>query len=141
MRYNSRKNILIGSIFLVTIFLLAGSVAFSWWETGWSGAVLGAIIISILTTGFITWIWFATYYILDKEFMHYKSGPIFGKIPIHKIRKIKKNTTMYAGLKPALATKGLIVSYEKYNDIYISPENVDSFINELMLQNPAIIVE
>ena len=38
---------------------------------------------------------------------------------------------MWAGLKPATATKGLIIRYNTYDEIYISPESNEAFIEDL----------
>jgi len=43
---------------------------------------------------------------------------------------------MHVGLKPATATKGLIIKYDKYNDIYISPDSNESFVEAILKINP-----
>ena len=45
---------------------------------------------------------------------------------------------MHVGFKPALATKGLIIKYNKYDDIYISPNSNDTFIEAVLKINSNI---
>lgn len=47
---------------------------------------------------------------------------------------------MWAGTKPALATKGLIIKFNKYDEIYIAPEDSDIMINAFLKINPEIII-
>ncbi len=47
---------------------------------------------------------------------------------------------MHIGLKPALSSKGCIIKYRKWDDIYLSPENQELFNAELLKVNPAIKV-
>lgn len=53
------------------------------------------------------------------------------KIPFKSIRRVEKQTSLYAGRKITTATKGLIVYYNKYDELLISPENEFVFIEEL----------
>ena len=38
-------------------------------------------------------------------------------------------------MKPALATNGIIVKYNKYDEVYLSPRDKDAFIKELLKFN------
>ncbi len=44
------------------------------------------------------------------------------------------------GLKPALAEKGLIIKYNKFDTIYIAPESNEELIKDLLAINTAILV-
>ena len=68
----------------------------------------------------------------------YKSGPIIGKISVDRITEIIKGKTLWAGLKPATSRKGLIVKYDKYNEVYISPKTNESFIKKILELNGQI---
>ena len=59
---------------------------------------------------------------------------------IPEIREIAKGKTMYAGLKPATASKGLIIKFGKYDEIYISPATNELFVSEILKRNPEIVV-
>lgn len=140
MIYNSRKDTLISLILWGTSLLLIGASIYNFLDTGVNVETIVVSSISMLTVGLVLWIWFNTYYKIAENTLFYRSGPIAGRIEIEKIREISPNKTMYAGLKPALASKGLIIRYEKYNDIYISPAHPEAFINELLKVNPSIVV-
>ena len=43
--------------------------------------------------------------------------------------------------KPALSHIGLIITYNKYDDIYISPEKSEQFITQLLETNPNITIK
>ena len=96
------------------------------------------INISLFVCGFLLWIYYGTYYVLTQTHLKYNCGPIKGKIEIKEIREIIKDKTLWVGLKPATARKGLIIKYGKYDEIYISPETNDKFINHILELNDAI---
>ena len=41
-------------------------------------------------------------------------------------------------MKPALDTKGFIITYNQYDDVYVSPQKSDVFLQELLKINPKI---
>jgi len=45
---------------------------------------------------------------------------------------VQRNTTMWSGFRPATARKGIIVKYNKYDEIYFSPDSNESFIQALL---------
>src|SRR5687768_10852274 len=78
-----------------------------------------AVIISLIIEAIFLWIWFDTYYIIKEDQLFYKSAFIKGSIPIHAIHEIVKHKGLYSGsLKPALSMKGLVVKYNRYDDMY-----------------------
>jgi hypothetical protein len=81
-----------------------------------------------------------TRYVIKNHFLLYRSGPIRGRINIEQIQKIKRHSGLYVPvtLKPALDTKGFIITYNKYDDLFISPIKSDLFLEELMKINPKI---
>lgn len=86
------------------------------------------------------WIVFDTKYKIKENKLYYCSGPIRGKIDILKINKIESVKTWYVTsiLKPALGSYGLTITYNRFDDIYISPKNKEDFIAELLKINPNI---
>ncbi|MDX5513521.1 MAG: PH domain-containing protein [Hymenobacteraceae bacterium] len=127
---------------------------------GYGSIVLGAVVITgillnikgfsflhliplLLIAALFLWILHNTAYTISGDKLIYKSAFLKGSIDIHSIKKIEKNKTMWAGLKPVLATKGLIIHYLDGvvgEDIYFSPENKNVFVEELLQINPEIEV-
>lgn len=86
----------------------------------------------------IFWIYFDTFYKIEKNELIYRSGFLRGKIEIPRIKEILKGKTMWSGIKPALARNGLIIKFNKYDEIYIAPENNDELISDLIKLNSEI---
>ncbi|KAA8485409.1 PH (Pleckstrin Homology) domain-containing protein [Arcticibacter tournemirensis] len=105
-----------------------------------SSAILSLIVI-LAVIAFFVWVRFGTYYVIKESQLLYRSGPIRGSIDIQSVHTLIKNKTLWVGTKPALARKGIILKYNKYDDIYISPKNKDQFIAELLKRNNNIQVE
>jgi hypothetical protein len=129
MKFNSAK----GFVFPAVIGLLAVLIVLSLVAQ----AYLAAFITGLVLLLFI-WMLYNTYYVIKDNQLLYRSAFLKGVISIDAIYEIERNKTMYAGLKPALATKGLIVKYNKYDDIYLSPKDADEFVEALIKINPAI---
>jgi hypothetical protein len=104
---------------------------------GYNGLILIDILL-LLVVGLLLWLYFGTKYELTQTILKYKSGPIRGKIEIERIKEIIKGKTLWAGLKPATARNGLIIKYDKWEEIYISPKTNDTFIEKILELNPAI---
>ena len=140
MKFKSKKEILFSILILGSAAFLAGfsifGVVFGWIEQTdyWILVPFAAI------TALLLWIYFGTGYLLTDTELIYYSGPIRGKIRLDQIREIEKGKTMYAGLKPATARKGLIIKFRTYDEIYISPDSNEEFIAHIRKLNPAIRV-
>jgi hypothetical protein len=90
----------------------------------------------------ILWILFDTRYVIRDGFLFYRSGPFRGRIDIQKIEKIEYFSGMHVPvtMKPALDTKGFIITYDTLNEVYVSPQKKEKFISELLEINPGILV-
>ena len=116
---------------VVFVFLLFSFIFFNInFETDFFGfyfiliiqiTILFFFIGSALTTKFII----SDTELICKTFYWKKS------IPLNLIRKVEKQTNLFAGWKISTAYKGVIVHYNKYDELLISPENELGFINEL----------
>jgi hypothetical protein len=116
------------SIFpILTIIIQPDLVSHSLW----------LIILLVIPLALVCWVYFSTSYKISGEVFYYQSGIIKGEISIHQINKIVKNKTSWSGVKPAMATKGLILQ-KKYDEIYIAPENNEELINDLLRVNSGI---
>ena len=138
-RFLSSKNtftiVILWSIVLFFIVMLVMN-----YEKG-NFPVIPMIIIS-LVTGFVLWVLLDTRYVIKNNFLLYRSGPIRGRIDITKIKSIKRFSGLNVPvmLKPALDTKGFIVTYNQFDDLFISPKMSDIFIEEIKKINPQIEV-
>ncbi len=139
MKFECRKNIwvliMLYSAIIIPAFLMVKSAFVKPIDTEF-------IIVSIilfLSNIFVLWSMFIKYEITESVFK-YQSGPFSGSIEINTITSITKNTSMYVGFKPAMDSKGLIIRYNKYDDIYISPKTNESFIAKILEINKDVVI-
>ena len=139
MKFKSRKDILFQILTIGLSGLFIGIILFQTfsnetvnYEFIWSN------ILMLLVIGFLLWLNFGTEYELTQTELKYKSGPIRGKIEIERIREIIKGKSLWSGLKPATARNGLIIKYDKYEEIYISPKTNETFIEKILKLNKNI---
>ena len=140
--FKSSKNyIMISLLWLIIVFLLAIPFLPDEPQKAATTALFGVLIIYGIAAMLI-WILLDTNYKIDKNTFFYCSGPIRGTIKIERIRKVERWNKWYVKslLKPSLGNDGLIIYYEKFEDIYISPKNKEDFINALREINPSIEV-
>ena len=139
MKFKSRKDILFQLLIFSIVGFFIGVVLIRIFSYGIEEYnFIWTDVFMLVVAGFLIWLGFGTNYELTKTELKYKSGPIKGKIEIDKIHEIIKGKTLWSGLKPATARNGLIVKYEKYNEIYISPKTNDSFIKKILELNNKI---
>lgn len=88
-------------------------------------------------------LFYTTYYEIQKETLIISMFFYKTKIKISEIRSIKySNSIIKTNLyKPGFHHKGLEVMYHKYDDIFISPENKEQFIAQLLEVNPNIEIK
>lgn len=142
MQYKSEKTILIYFVFgiLISVF---GIMIFAYTtEKDPIGVLFGMGIIGIIT-GFLLHCFFNTNYTIYKTELKYQCGVIKGEIPIDKIRKIEYNNSIFVAitLKLGWSHKGLIIHYNQFDDLFISPKNRDQFTLELTQLNPNITIK
>lgn len=99
-------------------------------------------IILALATALIIWVLLDTRYVIKNSFLLYRSGPFRGRIDIAKIQKIKRHSGMFVpvSMKPALDTKGFIITINNFDDVFVSPKNSDLFLQEIQKINPKVEV-
>lgn len=86
----------------------------------------------------IFWIYFDTFYKIENNELIYRSGFLRGKVKICIIKEILKGKTMWSLIKPALGRNGLIIKFNRYDEIYIAPESNNELISNLLKVNPEI---
>jgi hypothetical protein len=80
-----------------------------------------------------------TLYWIESDKLFYKSAFLKGHLDIHQISVIIKNKTLWSGVRPAMAGKGLIIKM-KYDEIYLAPEDNEEMIEDLLKINSRIEV-
>ncbi|EAR00976.1 PH domain-containing protein [Maribacter sp. HTCC2170] len=140
MRFKSRKDTLFSTIIIgVCLFVLALTIM-GFVNGEMQKSEYWVLPIVLLAVGLLLWIFFGTNYELHKDGFIYRSGPINGKISIDRIYEIVKGRTLWMGSRPATAKKGLIIKYDAYNEIYISPKTNEKFIEKILELNPDILI-
>jgi hypothetical protein len=141
MKFKSRKDFLFSTIILGISALLLVIIASGALNDNMETNEYWILIVVLAVLALILSLFFNTHYKLSKEDgLVYQSGPFKGKISIDRITKVEKGKTLWVGLKPATATKGLIIKYDTYNEIYISPKTNESFIEKLLELNSNITI-
>lgn len=98
------------------------------------------MIILLAVIGFVVWVLLDTRYVIFEKTLLYRSGPLRGRIKIDTIKKIKKHSGLFVPvtMKPALDTKGFIITYNHYDEVFVSPEKPSEFLSDLQKINPSI---
>lgn len=137
IRFKSRigKSAIAFLIFCFAVMIIPVLPLFSK-EMNLEAALMLLVILSLLAL--LLWLLFDTGYTLSHTHVFYRSGPLKGKIEITSIHTIISGKTLWVGLKPAAATKGLIVKYGKYDEIYFSRKTNKNFIDAILKINPDI---
>ena len=138
IKFKSTKDVLFQALILGIVGGCISLIVSVELATGLDKSSYVTISLLLLVCAFLLWSYYGTYYELTQKQIKYNCGPIKGKIEIKEIREVIKGKTLWVGLKPATARKGLIIKYGKFDEIYISPQTNDEFINRLLELNDAI---
>lgn len=138
--YKSARSKRLNAIFIITIIIIIAAtipaIINKTINTGFY-IVIGINVLSLLLLVSIA---LKTEYKIKNNLLYWQSGPFFGKIDIKTIQKIQHHNGIFVPTiwKPALSQIGLIITYNKYDDIYISPVKQKEFIESLLEINPSI---
>ena len=111
-----------GLMILITVMLFNEiQQSEDWWP----------IVIMSLVLGFLIWVWYGTSYAISNNVLSISAGPIKKNIPVRTIRSLEIGKTKWIGYKLGLSKGGLIIHYNQYDEVYITPENVDKFCKAL----------
>ena len=138
IRFNSRKDSSFIIILIGTVLLLSGILIVSFIVKDFYLAGLLPMIIVFACLAMLVWMYFGTYYVLSEDKLKWYCGPLRSSIDITSINTIIVGRTLWVGNKPALARKGLRVKYNKYDEIYISPETNEFFVEAILKLNSEI---
>jgi len=110
-------------------------------RSGISGIeALIAFVILAATTLMMIAFYTHTYYRIEGNELRWRSSILFGKFSISSIHKVAVNQTLWVGTRPATAKNGVIIYYNKYDEIYFSPSDNEAFLAALLEINPEIEV-
>jgi hypothetical protein len=86
------------------------------------------------------WIYFDTFYSIKNDKLMYKLAFFRGEIEINNIREIiiGKSIWTWAGMKPALSADGMVIKYNRFDDVFIAPENKEELVADLLELNDTI---
>ncbi len=137
MRFNSKldKHFKIIFFILIVIGIGASTIRNLLFKDVFS---ITPFIISVVSLGFIYYSSKTIYYIIEGNELICKSLFLKRKIEISYIRKIEKSNSLGSIYKIASAFHGLTIHYNKFDDVFISPENYLEFCKLLKEQNPSI---
>ena len=129
-RYSSKVDwVYKASVILITSLDLLISITTFYQEGIYASFVISSILTLILA--YLISLYYNTSYLLHHDYLRCSSGWIVKKITYQAIKKIEKNNGLYIGWKLSLALNGLIIYYHDGNELFISPENLDQFIDDL----------
>ncbi len=121
--------------FIVLTFYIPLGYAF--FTEGITTELIGVTIFLTLLLVFVLHLFLSTKYIIDDKMLKIKFG-IFSLSPIDidTIKEVSNTKSLLSA--PAPSFDRIIIKYEKYNDVIISPKDKENFIIELKKINPNI---
>jgi len=129
-----KSKISIGLVLFLAI-ILGGMFIKLLYDGTWSVSVL--IFCQIL---FIAHLFLTTFYIVENEKLHVKSGFLINiLIDIQQIKKISETNTIMSA--PAVSFDRLEILYNKFDTVVISPKEKMQFIEAIKKINPLVEVK
>ena len=116
-------------LILFAVFIV-GEVSIYQNENTFEAVIFGLIFLLIIS--FLIVAIFTTDFTFESDHLLCKYSFWKHKIPYATIKKIERQeSVLYGGWKMSTAIKGLIIHYNSYDELLISPENEDAFIIKL----------
>ena len=138
MRFNSKLDKRYKIFNLILFILLFGTNGITYFIF----KDLKDTVIEFVFSSVVLWLMYfinkSTYYIIEGNELICKSLFLKKKIEINSIRKVEKSNSLGSIYKIATAFHGLSIHYNKFDDVFISPENLPEFCKLLNEQNPSI---
>jgi hypothetical protein len=125
IRYSSK----VDWVYKASVILIASLDLLISLATFYDSLVISSILTLILA--YLISLYYNTSYLLHHDYLRCSSGWIIKKIAYKAIKKIEKNKGLYIGWKLSLALDGLIIYFHDGKELFISPENLDQFIDDL----------
>ncbi len=139
--YASKKDWIYGSLFLGISLLFVWIVITSYFDTPFSEWLMMLFILLLINSVLLISFFFIKIRIDGEELVVNVVFDIF-RVSIFKITKIRIGETMWSGFNKCGTSVGGLIIFSKYkNDLYITPENQDEFLRELLEINRHIVIE
>lgn len=136
--FYSKTDILsLSYLFISLLPLIVGTFFFDNYWDDFNKRILRSIIYFLPATYFI-YEMITTKYIIEDNLIRYQFGYLNGSIAIEDIKMIQLGKTMWVGKKCGLASKGIIITYNRFDEIYITPKEQEHFLDELLKINPKL---
>lgn len=139
MLYKSSISIFNKVILYGIIILLIGVIVPSLYCHDKIGMIV-SLLINGLCICLLFWLLLDTKYTINDKELKCQSGPFKKTIHIETVKKIEFHDGIIVPVswKLALDTKGIIITYNKFDTIYISPKQNKKFLESLLTINPNI---
>ncbi|MDR7370900.1 PH domain-containing protein [Flavobacterium aquidurense] len=129
-----KSKISIGLIVFLAV-LLGGMLMMLLYDRSW---MVSLLIFSQIV--FIAHMFANTYYIVEDEKLHIKSGLLVNfSLDIHHIKKISETNSLMTG--PAASFDRLEITYNKFDTVLISPKEKAAFIELIKKINPEVEIK
>jgi hypothetical protein len=127
---------------IIPVLLFLGMLipaVYNAYHDNWSDCFI--LLTILLLQQLLFWeIFRSTHYTFEPDTLLCRSLMFKRRIAYESIRKIEQNTSLYAGLKMSTAFRGIIIHYNKYDELFISPAESQRFISLLKERNKEILV-
>lgn len=129
--YRSKVSPSVLTLLIVPILgLLATALFYRIWDP---------LIVAILISIFILYLYRATYYTIDRNMLNVRSGFLINTdIEIDKIKSIAETNSILSA--PAMSFDRIEIFYNTYDSMMISPLDKTQFIADLQAVNPNIAI-
>jgi hypothetical protein len=131
MRFETKRDNTFIFIFLFVVVLYSVIASYSIIaENDYSVIWPFSLVLAILTLLFYL-IVKTTYFVFEENQLVCRSLFFKRSISYSDIKKIEKQKGLYVGFKMSTAWKGIVVHYNKYDELLVSPEREEEFIQEI----------
>jgi hypothetical protein len=131
MRFETKRDNTFIFIFLFVFVLYSVIASYSIIaENDYSVIWPFSLVLAILTLLFYL-IVKTTYFVFEENQLVCRSLFFKRSISYSDIKKIEKQKGLYVGFKMSTAWKGIVVHYNKYDELLVSPEREEEFIQEI----------
>jgi len=137
--FRARVDLGIKIITGILFFGMLAAVLYNIYLKNWADATILFCVLffqQVLIFGLIK----TTNYTFEEDTLYCRSLIFKRRIPYTSIRKIEQNTSLYAGLKMSTSFRGIVIHYNKYDELFISPLESARFVELLKARNAEIVI-